>query len=84
MKILLVPALAMMAFTAPMSAAYADDPDSPEFWAILEGKPYAGAPDTPTVSQPVIVHHKPAHRIFLAQHGHHVRHPVQEPTTSVE
>jgi len=76
--------MAMMAFAAPMTAAYAGDPDSPEFWAILEGKPYAGAPDPSTVSQPVVIQHKPSHRIFLAQPGHHVRHPGKEPATSLE
>lgn len=84
MKIFLVPAFALIAFAAPMTAAYASDPDSPEFWAILEGKPYAGAPDPGAVSEPVVIQHKATHRTFLAQRGHHVRRPVAEPVNATE
>ena len=76
MKIFLVPAVALIALAAPMTAAYADDPDSPEFWAILEGKPYAGAPDPATVSTPVV--YKAAHRTFLAKREHHARRPAKD------
>jgi len=83
-KIFLIPALVMMAFAVPVTAAYASDPDSPEFWAILEGKPYAGAPDPGTVSEPAVIQHKAAHRTFLAQRGHHVRRPVAEPANATQ
>ena len=84
MKIFLIPAFALMTFAAPMTTAYAGDPDSPEFWAILEGKPYAGAPDPATVSTPVVIQHKAARHAFLAQREHHVRWPAKDVAPTVE